>query len=172
MTSDSKFVTFVIIGAVLVLGVVVVFRDRLQSPPLQLLGQEYEDDGTRHLSSGEPAPSYKTSPPVSGPHDQESAEWGYYDQELPDIKAIHNLEHGGIWVSYQPNVITDEQKDQLRDLAKKYNKRLIVSPRTQNDSPIAIASWRRLEKSETLNLETVKQFLTTNVNQSPEKIAQ
>ena len=170
--SDSKFVLVIIVFALLALTGIVVFRDRLKSPPPQLLGREYVDDDTRHLSANEPPVTYKTNPPVSGPHDSEAADWGFYEQELPDTKAIHNLEHGGIWLSYQPDALTNDQKEELKELADKYDQRLIVTPRTQNDSKIAIASWRRLEKTETLNLDTVNQFLTTNVNQSPEKIAQ
>ncbi len=169
--SDSKFTLIIIVVAVIGIGLIVAFRERLAEPAPQLLGQEYEDDGTRHLSAGEAAPIFKTNPPVSGPHDQEPTDWGYYDQALPDVKAIHNLEHGGIWVSYQPEALNDEQKEELRRLAKQYDQRLIVSPRAQNDTKVAIASWRRLEITDALNIDTVKQFLTTNVNQSPEKLA-
>ncbi len=169
--SDSKFTLIIIVCAVLGLGLIVVFRDQLQVPPPQLLGQEFEDDNTKHIAAADPPYTYKTSPPVSGPHDGEPADWGYYDQELPDIKAIHNLEHGGIWVSYQPNAISNDQKEELKKLAKKYDQRLVVSPRAQNDTKIAVASWRHLEKSDALNLDIVNQFLTTNVNQSPEKVA-
>lgn len=171
MSSDTKFTFIVIVVALLGLTGIIVFRDRLAEPPKQLLGQDYEDDNTKHISAGEPPYAYKTNPPVSGPHDSEPANWGYYEQELPDTKAVHNLEHGGIWVSYQPDALSNDQKEELKKLAKKYDQRLVVSPRSQNDSKIAITSWRHLEKAETLNLDIVNQFLTTNVNQSPEKIA-
>lgn len=170
--SDSKF-TIIIIGlAIIGTGLLVVFRDRLKEPSPQLVGQELADDNTKHLAANDPPYSYLSNPPASGPHDPEPADWGYYDQELPDTKAIHNLEHGGIWVTYQPNVLNDEEKDQLRDLAKRYDQRLIVSPRAQNDSKLAVASWRRLEKRDIFDLGIINQFLTTNVNQSPEKLAQ
>lgn len=171
MSSDLKFTLIVIVAAIVGLTGIIIFQDQLTESAKPLLGQEYEDDGSKHLSAGDPPYAYKTNPPVSGPHDGEPADWGYYDQELPDIKAIHNLEHGGIWVSYQPEVLSNEQKEELKKLAKKYDQRLIVSPRAENDSKIAIASWRRSEKADSLNLDIVNQFLTTNVNQSPEKVA-
>lgn len=169
--SDKKFLVIVVAVAIVVIVGVVVFKDRLQAPPPQLLGQEYAEEGRNHLQPGEQAPTYKTNPPVSGSHDPEPAEWGFYDQELLDTKAIHTLEHGGIWVSYQPDALNGEEIEQLRKLAKKYDRRLIISPRAQNDSKVAVASWQHLEKLENLDLELINQFLTTNVNQSPEKVA-
>ena len=169
--SDKKFLLTVVAFSVIVLAVIIVFRDRIQEPPVQLLGQEYADEGRAHLLNGEQPPEYKVNPPVSGSHDPEPAEWGFYEQEVPDTKVIHNLEHGGIWVSYQPGVLSDEEIDQLKKLASEYGQRLIVSPRAKNDSKIAVASWRRLEKLDELDLELIKNFLTTNVNQSPEGIA-
>lgn len=169
--SDKKFLLIIVTFSIIILVGVVIFRDKIQEPPKELFGQEYEDEGKDHLLTDQSPPTYKTNPPVSGSHDSSPAEWGFYEQELPDTRVIHNLEHGGIWVSYQPNTLTNEEINQLKELASKYNQRLIVTPRAKNDSKIAIASWRRLEKLDKLDLELINDFLTTNVNQSPEEVA-
>lgn len=169
--TDKKFLFIIVAFSIIILAGVVIFRDQIQEPLIELFGQEYEDEGRDHLQDGQSPPTYQTNPPVSGSHDPTPAEWGFYDQELPDGKAIHNLEHGGIWVSYQPGVLNDEEINQLKKLASEYGQRLIVSPRAKNDSKIAVASWRHLEKLDKLDLELIKSFLTTNVNQSPEEVA-
>lgn len=169
--SDKKFLIIIVALSIIILTGVVIFRDKIQEPPIELFGQEYEDEGRGHLSRDQSPPTYKTNPPVSGSHDPSPAEWGFYEQEQPDTKVIHSLEHGGIWVSYQPDSLKDDEIGWLKELASKYDQRLIVSPRAKNDSKIAVASWRRLEKLVDLDMELINNFLTTNVNQSPENVA-
>ena len=43
---------------------------------------------------------YKTDPATSGPHFQVPAPWGVYDEPIPAVIRVHNLEHGGIEVLY------------------------------------------------------------------------
>ena len=48
--------------------------------------------------------TYAVTPPVGGPH---SATWmnaGVYTAPLPSERAVHNLEHGAIWITYDPNL--------------------------------------------------------------------
>src|SRR3989344_5078 len=44
--------------------------------------------------------AYNSNPPTSGPHYEQPSRWGVSQAELPDEQLIHNLEHGGIWISY------------------------------------------------------------------------
>ncbi|MDZ4286149.1 MAG: DUF3105 domain-containing protein [Candidatus Sungbacteria bacterium] len=47
---------------------------------------------------------YNSNPPTSGPHYAQAANWEIYDYEVNDKIFIHNLEHGGIWISYRPTI--------------------------------------------------------------------
>ncbi|HET9972943.1 MAG TPA: DUF3105 domain-containing protein [Streptosporangiaceae bacterium] len=29
---------------------------------------------------------------------------GIYDQPVPNERAVHNMEHGAIWITYQPSL--------------------------------------------------------------------
>ena len=40
---------------------------------------------------------------------------GVYDQPVEDSQAVHSMEHGAVWITYQPD-LPAEQVDQLRDL--------------------------------------------------------
>lgn len=52
-------------------------------------------------------------PPTSGPH-ASPLSWGVYDTEVLNDTVIHNMEHGGIYVSYRLGL----PKDQLEKLSK------------------------------------------------------
>ena len=43
---------------------------------------------------------YDSFPPTSGPHYPEWVTWGTYGKPVPEIAAVHNLEHGGVIVQY------------------------------------------------------------------------
>ena len=57
---------------------------------------------------------------------------------------------------------------QLGDIGKQYSNDVIVSPRPDNSMAIAAASWGRLLKLDAFNGDTLKKFIETNRNRSPE----
>lgn len=124
--------------------------------------------GNTHVPEGTPV-EYNSNPPTSGDHWPEPAGWGVYDEPLPDEVLVHNIEHGGIWISY-----TGLDKADVAGLAataEQYPEAVIVTPRPRNDSPIALASWGRLLKLDSVDDALIAKFIRANVNQSPEKLA-
>lgn len=113
---------------------------RTQSMP----GVGYSEQGRQHVASGNVF-EYNSNPPTSGPHFGEPALWGVYKEELTDEQLIHNLEHGGVWISYKPG-IPDDIKQKLEGMHKKYGTKIIVAPRSKNDTDVALAVWTRLDK--------------------------
>jgi alpha-galactosidase len=90
---------------------------------------------------------------------------------LPDEQLIHNLEHGGIWISFKPDVDA-ETKAKIVDLAAQYSQSVVVTPRADNPHPIEVASWRRLLDLDVFNRDQILDFIKRNKNQSPEPLAQ
>lgn len=127
-------------------------------------------NGRQHISIGATHPLYGSNPPTSGPHYEEAAKWGIYQTELPDEQVLHNLEHGGIWISYT-NIDADT-KTKIENMARRYPNKMIVTPRAKNDSKIALASWSRLQKLEAFDETIIVNFIKSNKNQSPEPLAQ
>ena len=129
---------------------------------IPILGQEHIPVGASH-------PPYNSNPPTSGWHYAEPAPWGMHQNELPDEQLIHNLEHGGIWISYVG--IDDATKSALEKIATSQIK-VVIEPRAKNDAPIILASWGRLLKLERFDEEAVLDFIKANRNRSPEPFAQ
>lgn len=121
-----------------------------------------------HIKPGEPIPGlYLSNPPVSGWHYGQTVEWGIYDEELTDQNVIHNLEHGGIWITYKPDVLP-ELVENLKRVAGEYKRKVVLSPRAANDSPIALAAWGRLDKFDYFDEARIKKFIKAYKDKGPE----
>ena len=123
-----------------------------------------------HIEIGAAHDPYNSNPPTSGPHYAQPANWGIYKQPLPDEQAIHNLEHGGIWISYKD--IDQDTISKLEDIAKRNPGSVILTPRPNDDTKISLASWGRLQKLTSFDQKTILDFIKGNKNKSPEKMAQ
>lgn len=129
------------------------------------VGQTLEDQGREHIDISKSHDPYNSNPPTSGPHYVQPAEWGIYESPLPDEQLVHNLEHGGIWISYKD--IDTDTKAKLESIAKA-NGGVILTPRSTNDQKIAIASWRHLETMDSYDETKILDFIKANKNKSPE----
>lgn len=130
------------------------------------LGEAYQIEGAAHVAEGTKI-EYKTNPPSSGAHYQSPARWGVYGSALPDEALVHNLEHGGVWISYKSDISLDEIK-KLEDLVKSYRSKVILTPREANDKNIALVSWGRVYKLDTFNEEAIKNYILKYKNTGPE----
>ena len=132
-------------------------------------GKSIEIQPAKHIQPGQSHPPHNSNPPTSGWHYPRQADWGFYSKELPDERVVHNLEHGGIWISYTG--VNDSTRSQLRQLAQEYPKSVIVTQRSENDVPIAVASWGQLMELQSVDRERIVEFIEKNMNHSPEPIA-
>jgi len=90
------------------------------------LGERIDDQGRDHIALGSAHPAYNSNPPTSGWHTPQVANWGSFRTELPDELVLHNLEHGGVWISYKdPGDGT--LVEQLEALASRYRSKVIVN---------------------------------------------
>jgi len=171
----AKFKLLVILGvAVLIVAAAGYFGYRSISKVASVedIGEPVPIEGEKHISDGTTV-NYKTNPPASGDHYGTPANWGVYDHEIPDEAAVHNLEHGGIWISYKPD-IQSAAKQKLEEIAKIKTK-VILSPRSKNDAPIAAVAWGRIYKPAVsadgaFDEESVKNFINKYINKGPELV--
>jgi len=173
--------TIIIVGsAFLVIGILVAWALNKDSKMaeykaeenvenLSPLGQVFEEQKVSHIKPGEEHEVYNSNPPTSGAHWVDPAKWGIYDKPLIDEQVVHNLEHGGIWISYKN--IDESTLESLKKIAEASSQSVIISPREGNDSKIVLASWTRLENMEEYNEFKILEFISRNKNNSPELFA-
>jgi hypothetical protein len=117
--------------------------------------------------------SYNSNPPTSGAHTVETAPWGVSTAPLPDISLVHNLEHGGIVLHYQPK-LDDAQRQQLVTLAgelQRQDRKVVLAPRPENDAPITASAWGKVLKQQTFNGDELRNFFDANINRGPERVS-
>lgn len=115
--------------------------------------------------------SYNSNPPTSGPHFAQPSEWGIYKEELKDGALIHDLEHGGIWISYKPG-IQDDIKKKLEGFYDTYGRKIVVTPRAANDTDIAVAAWGHLDAFSVSEYSEMRidRFIRAFRNKGPEYV--
>jgi hypothetical protein len=87
-------------------------------------------------------PKWNSMPPTSGPHYGVPAVWGSYDEQVPLVQSLHNLEHGGVVIHYGPNV-PQADVQAIRDWYQnlKDPNGLIISPLSTNTNRITLSAW-------------------------------
>ena len=61
---------------------------------------------------------YAVLPPVGGPHNATWMNAGVYTKPIPSERAVHNLEHGAVWITYNPNLPADQVNQLVAFVAK------------------------------------------------------
>lgn len=85
---------------------------------------------------------YDTSPPIGGDH---SGVWAdcqgkVYDHQIANENAVHMLEHGAVWITYNPKTATAPDVKKLQSLVDGVD-RMALSPYAGLKTPISLQSW-------------------------------
>ncbi|WP_409472504.1 DUF3105 domain-containing protein [Streptomyces sp. HC307] len=87
------------------------------------------------------AVSYPVEPPVGGDHHQVwmNCNGDVYTEEIPNVNAVHSLEHGAVWVTYTSKAAEDD----VDALAAKVRKTpyTLMSPDEKQKDPIVLTAW-------------------------------
>lgn len=163
--------------AALVVGVLgfTLFSGESKQTAAARPGVEQPNKGQKHVAEG--AVKYGGAiPPTSGEH-ASPAPWQVYKQEVPDVNTIHNLEHGGIVITYNSNLPADQIAKIEGLFSKPYSRegfspiKAIVAPRAANESPIIMSSWTRNLKLEAYDEQKMIDYYLKNVGKAPEGTA-
>jgi hypothetical protein len=82
---------------------------------------------------------YPQTPPVGGDHNPVWQNCGYYSQSLRNENAVHSLEHGAVWITYQPKLPKD-QVDRLAAIGRGQTF-VLVSPYPGLPAPVVASAW-------------------------------
>ena len=162
----------ILIGAavVLVAAVLIVRSLEIGAP-----GERIAVAGVgQHVTEGQPV-QYNSIPPVGGPHWPSPAGWGASATTIPDERAVHNLEHGGIVIDY--NGISAADVAKLKSLLGSYPRdrfnevKLVIQP-YPNIAPgtIALTAWGWRQILTAYDDQTVRAFLDAHLNRCCESV--
>ncbi|MBM9460584.1 DUF3105 domain-containing protein [Nocardioides sp. zg-536] len=139
-------VVLAVLAAVLVLTAAVLVPVLLADDEAERAGPvdlsevtEHDDLSNAHLRIGEGF-DYPQSPPVGGEHAPMWLECGVYDEPVPEVYAVHDLEHGTVWITYRPEDLERKEVDALAGLLPDNG---IMSPYPDQDAPVVITVWGR-----------------------------
>jgi hypothetical protein len=131
-------------------------EDRANDEPPQKAVANYTYAGSQH--SGEPQ-TYSENPPVGGVHNDVWQNCGYYAQPIMSEHAVHSMEHGAVWITYDPSLPQD-QIDRLKDIAEEQDY-ILVSPMAGLPSPVVASSWNHQIQLEGANDADLMRFIST-----------
>lgn len=114
--------------------VVAEIRDRA-APTLDDV-RVFEEVGAEHTNN---SVRYDPVPPVGGPHAPAWLECGVYEEQVRDENLVHSLEHGTVWITYDPDLPVED----VRLLVDALPNEGILSPYPGQDAPVIATVWAR-----------------------------
>lgn len=132
----------------------------------QLSGvQDYPGLSRNHV---EDTVDYPQNPPVGGDHAPVWVNCGTYSEPVSPEMAVHSLEHGAVWIAYQPDLPASDVEE-LNALAEN-NDYVLVSPAEGMDAPVVATAWGKQLPLQQAGDERLPAFVTTYANgpQTPE----
>jgi hypothetical protein len=81
--------------------------------------------------------TYEQNPPAGGAHAPVWLACGVYDEPVRDESAVHDLEHGTVWITHDPELSEDDRAA----LAEQLPDNGIMSPRDGLPSPVVVTVW-------------------------------
>ena len=143
------------------------FSDTNRDPSLQIAGVVTVPYAAQNHVLPTQRVAYDRTPPFGGPHD------GYwaactgtvYETAVRNENMVHSLEHGAVWITYDPARISGPALETLQDKVRG-NDYTMISPYPGLDAPIALQSWGHQLKLDDANDARVDQFVSS-LRQNP-----
>ena len=126
----------------------------------------------QHIVRGQAHPDYNSVPATSGWHYSDAGApitWGTHSSFIPEEVLLHNLEHGGIAIQYDPNLDPGIIAS-IESYAEKlpgYPACVVVAPYPGLESPIAMTAWGAMILKDSLDTE-INSFFESYANKGPE----
>jgi hypothetical protein len=119
--------------------------------------KEYK--GSKHVTATQRV-AYDQSPPFGGPHDNVWADCSgtVYPVAVRTENMVHPLEHGAVWIAYNPDQVTGDALDKLKKRVEG-QQFTTMSPYPGLDKPISLQSWGHQLKLDSADDERIDQFV-------------
>lgn len=122
-------------------------------------GEAVPSMGNQHIGSEQVGSVfYNSTPPTSGPHLGQLANWGIHSEPIPNELQVHNLEDGGVMVQYNCEDC-DELVRQLESVVRRYSEHVVLAPYPDMDTRIAVTAWERIDKFDAFDEQRIVAFI-------------
>ena len=101
---------------------------------------------------------YDRMPPLGGDHNPRWLACDVYDEPVPLEFAVHSLEHGAVWLAYDPDLPAGDV-EQLERLAATNREYVLVSPEEGLDSRVVAVAWGRAIEASDAGDPRLEQFV-------------
>ncbi|MGN2641357.1 DUF3105 domain-containing protein [Nocardia takedensis] len=140
-----------------------------QDPSDQIEGVlkvDYAQGAGKHVSADQRV-AYDRTPAFGGPHDSAWAACTgvVYSKPIRTENAVHSLEHGAVWIAYNPDKV---DASGVETLSKKVDGKAytLMSPYPGLDKAISLQSWGHQLKLDSPDDKRINQFITA-LRQNP-----
>jgi Protein of unknown function (DUF3105) len=110
---------------------------------------------------------YPQDPPVGGPHNPSWQRCMVYDAPVRNENAVHSLEHGAVWITYQPD-LPESDRETLAKLAEGQTA-VLVSPYPGLENPVVASAWGAQLRLDDVNDPRLKAFIARYAGNGPEQ---
>ena len=143
-------------------------RDQLQTNPDAAIEGVAVAEGEVARGHVSGPVDYPQTPPNSGDHNIEPQQCAVYTAPIPPEHAVHSLEHGAVWITYNDDV-PDDQVEELTSKAEGETYALL-SPLPEQKSPINLSAWGRRLSVDSADDGRIDDFIRGYANgpQAPE----
>lgn len=84
---------------------------------------------------------YNQVPPAGGPHDPVWNDCGAYDEPVRNENAVHDLEHGTVWITYRPDLDSADVQSLQTQLEGLKSGKWMLSPYPDLPAPVVVTVW-------------------------------
>ncbi|WP_300677016.1 DUF3105 domain-containing protein [Nocardioides sp.] len=114
--------------------------------------RSYSHLGSAHVTG---PVAYPQSPPVGGEHDPVWLACGAYDVPVRNENAVHDLEHGAVWIAYRPSLGSAD----VAALTKRLPRNGIMAPYPDLRSAVVLTVWGFQLALDSVDDPRITQFL-------------
>jgi hypothetical protein len=144
----NRIITFVASGvaAAGVLALVIAFVvtssvPKVDPASIDIAGlQSFDDLPSNHVTTAvDYEAEYGTTPPAGGNHNGVWLNCGVYTEVQPNENAVHALEHGAVWVTYNADELTPAEITKLQgEVPSTFS---LVTPYPDLPAPVVVSAW-------------------------------
>lgn len=158
VVQDDGQQTYIIIGGVVVIAVFLIgilLYLNLREPP-GISGVVNFPRPARGHDENLQLP-FSPLPPAGGTHNPTWQNCGIYTQPVRTENALHSMEHGAVWISYQ-TTLAQSEVTKLQDLVRGESF-LILAPYAELKSPIVLTAWGVQLEVDSASDKRIAQFI-------------